>query len=109
MSFPRSRAPVKYAGARRTKGTTVPYSSYLPQLERTGKAYNGLSLAVPSVARCCKSVTGVEMKKSWCSMFATDPKSSVLPAKPHHFEEVQKLGHVKFRICLAFVVVAQFV
>ena len=49
------------------------------------------------------------MKKSWCSMFATDPKSSVLPAKPHHFEEVQKLGHVKFRICLAFVVVAQFV
>ena len=34
MSCPRSRAPVKYAGARRTKGTTVPYSSYLPQLER---------------------------------------------------------------------------
>jgi len=28
---------------------------------------------------------------------------SLALAKPHHFEEVQKLGHVKFRICLAFV------
>lgn len=33
MSFPRSRAPLKYAGARRTKGTTVPYSSYLDQVK----------------------------------------------------------------------------
>ena len=51
MSFPRSRAPVKYAGARRTKGTTVPYSSYLPQLERHTTAYHLLFQALQEVAR----------------------------------------------------------